>query len=36
MLFGNLVKEKSKFGNSCTETQNFCDFGVEKTKICQF
>ena len=33
MLFGNLVKEKSNFCNSCIDTQNFGDFGSEKAKI---
>ena len=31
-----LVKEKSNFGYSCIETQNFGDFGLEKAKIWQF
>ena len=31
-----LVKEKSNFGNSCTETQHFGDFGLEKVKMWHF
>ena len=36
MVLVILVKEKSNVGNSCVETQNFGDFGLEKAKIWQF
>ena len=36
MLLAILVNEKSNFGYSCIETQNFYDFGLKKAKIWQF
>ena len=36
ILFDKSGLKKSNFGNSCKETQNFGDFGLEKLKICNF